>query len=243
VFKAPPRSILEMPPEPPVGASHEAHVDPRKLVVVLFVIGTVMAILVGYLGESGVIGGGVPGTYPPATKTATAICATHEGSSTTGSYHFWLVAGENATYTYNGTSPGPCLEVGVNSTVEITVSVASNAGTNHSFVIIPATGPTNVSPVFPGAGLSGAQRFVGMAPGTERNFTFTASTVGLYRYVCEVPGHFDLGMYGYFNVTAVAGVGAATAHASSVSATGSGVAARSSLDHSVRAQLLSRSRA
>jgi FtsP/CotA-like multicopper oxidase with cupredoxin domain len=196
--------MFGMPPDPPAGSPSAEHHDPRKLVAVLFVIGTAMAILVGYFGETGSLGGTIPGTYP-GTGGHTVVCGTHEGGDATGSYHFELIAGENATYTYNDTSPGPCLEVGVNSTVEITVSVAANAGTNHSFDIIPAAGPTNVSPVFPGAGLTGAQRFSGMAPGTERNFTFTATSAGLYRYVCEVPGHADLGMYGYFNVSAQVG--------------------------------------
>lgn len=183
---------------PAPGAPSPAHEDPRRLIVVLFVVGTVMAILVGYLGETGRIGGPIPGTYSGSGGAA----ATCEGHNTTGSYHFVLIAGERATYTFNGTSPGPCLLVGLNSQVEITFRVDPNATVNHSFDIVPATGPTNVTPVFPGAGLTGPQRFAGLPPGSERNFTFQATAAGAYRYVCEVSGHFDLGMFGSFTVAA-----------------------------------------
>lgn len=180
------------------GAPPPTQEDPHRLIAILFVVGTVMAILVGYLGETGKIGGPIPGTYS-SSGGGLPSC---EGHNTTGSYHFVLIAGERGTYTFNGTSPGPCLVVGLNSQVTISFRVDPNATTNHSFDIIPATGPTNVTPVFPGAGLTGPQRFAGLSPGSERNFTFNATAAGSYRYVCEVSGHFDLGMYGAFTVAA-----------------------------------------
>ncbi|HEV2449040.1 MAG TPA: multicopper oxidase domain-containing protein [Thermoplasmata archaeon] len=180
------------------GAAPGAHEDPRRLIAVLFVVGTVMAILVGYLGETGRIGGPIPGTYPNAGGGAPAC----QGSNRTGSYHFVLIAGERGSYTFNGTSPGPCLVVGLNSQVQITFRVDPNAMMNHSFDIIPAAGLANATPVFSGAGFTGPARFSGLAPGSELNFTFTASTAGSYRYICEMSGHYALGMYGLFSVAA-----------------------------------------
>lgn len=55
---------------------------------------------------------------------------------------------------------------------------------------------------FPGAGFSNATRFSGLAPGSQAEFSFWTNATGSYRYICEVPGHYEAGMFGFFNVSA-----------------------------------------
>lgn len=170
--------------------------DPTRLILVLFVVGTLLAIAVGYLGNANLLGGSIPGTYAGHGGT-TAAC---EGSNRTGDYRFLLIAGEKGSISYNGTTPGPCLEVGNGSAVVVTLRVDPASGNNHGWDLIPSSGPVNVSPVFPGAGLAGSARWEGIAPGTEENFSFNATLAGTYRYVCEVDDHASLGMNGTFTV-------------------------------------------
>jgi FtsP/CotA-like multicopper oxidase with cupredoxin domain len=180
--------------------------SPRNLLVVLFVAGAICAGAVGYLGATDRIGGTIPGTYPGNGSAPTC-----EGRSAVGTYSFTFVAGIAGRLNFNGSVPGPCAIVGAGSNVTVTLTIATDAGTNHSWDLIPASGPTNVSPVFPGAGFVGASRFVGIAPGTSETFHFTATTAGAYRYVCEMPGHAAAGMYGSFTVVSPATSPAATA--------------------------------
>ncbi|MCI4362746.1 MAG: hypothetical protein L3K13_00330 [Thermoplasmata archaeon] len=196
-FKATASSHRRMEPHAAPGAESGLGADPTRLVVLLFVVGTLLAVGVGYLGSANLLGGSIPGTYP-GHGGGSPTC---EGRNVTGTYHFVLIAGERGDTNYNGTNPGPCLKVGVGSSVEVTLRVDPAAGSNHSWDLIPGTGPTNASPVFPGAGLTGPTRFTGLPPGTVKNFSFNATTVGLFRYVCEVDDHSTLGMMGWFNVT------------------------------------------
>jgi hypothetical protein len=170
--------------------------DPTRLIILLFVAGTLLAIAVGYLGNSNLLGGSIPGTYAGHGGTTPAC----EGSNKTGEYHFLLIAGEKGSISYNGSTPGPCLEVGIGSAVVVTLRVDPASGNNHGWDLIPSSGPVNVSPVFPGAGLTGSARWTGIAPGTEQNFSFNATIAGTYRYVCEVDDHASLGMNGTFTV-------------------------------------------
>ncbi|MCI4346278.1 MAG: hypothetical protein L3K07_05945 [Thermoplasmata archaeon] len=178
--------------------------DPTRLILTLFVVGTLLAVAVGYLGITNQLGGSIPGTLAGHGGSS----PTCEGRNVTGSYHFLLIAGQGGNTNFNGTSPGPCLVVGVGSAVVVTLRVDPGAGANHSWDLIPSTGPTNVTPVFPGAGVTGPTRFSGLPPGTVTNFSFNATVVGLYRYVCEVDDHSTLGMMGTLNVTNVLRVAA-----------------------------------
>jgi hypothetical protein len=177
---------------PPSAGDHE----PTRLIIILFVVGTLLAIAIGYLGNANRLGGSIPGTYAGHGGTAPAC----EGSNRTGAYHFLLIAGEKGSISYNGSTPGPCLEVGIGSAVVVTLRVDPASGNNHGWDLIPSAGPVNVSPVFPGAGLTGSARWTGIAPGTEQNFSFNATIAGTYRYVCEVDDHASLGMNGTFTV-------------------------------------------
>ncbi|MCI4342155.1 MAG: multicopper oxidase domain-containing protein [Thermoplasmata archaeon] len=173
--------------------------NPTVLVVSLFIVGTLLAVGVGYLGEAGLLGGSIPGTYLP-----TGSAHRCEGRNAAATYRFVLIAGENGGSTFNGSSPGPCILVGAGSVVNVSLHVDPSAGRNQSWVLVAAGSPDNASPVFAGAGFSGPQRVTGIAPGAEASFLFTASTAGAFRYVSEAPGQAARGMQGWFNVTSLA---------------------------------------
>ncbi len=138
------------------------------------------------------------GQPPSSTRNPGSGC---EGGGGTGPFHFVFVGGVGGRLDFNGTVPGPCVLVANGSHVQVTFEVALDAGVNHSWVLVPALASDSALPAFPGAGFSGPSRFVGIAPGAEANFSFQVTQAGSYRYVCEVPGHAEAGMYGWFNVT------------------------------------------
>lgn len=170
------------------------------LVVALFVGSAIVAAGVGYLGISGRLGGGIPGTNQGGVPAATPLakCAGH---GALGTFHFSLVARAKGQLSFNASTPGPCFAVAVGSNVTMTLLVAAGANSSDSWVLIPSTGPTDQAPVFPGAGPSDQSRFTGVAPGGMANYTFTVSAAGAYRYVSEVGDHATVGMWGPFNVT------------------------------------------
>ena len=119
--------------------------------------------------------------------------------------HFEIVAGSGGTLTFNGTSPGPALTAPVNVTVWVSFTVATDSGQQHSWVLVPGNVSHNnpapdFTPVFPNA--STPNPTVGDAVGSTYQIVFKPTKVGTYLYICEVPGHFLSGMWGYFNVTA-----------------------------------------
>lgn len=69
---------------------------------------------------------------------------------------------------------------------------------DHSMVITsqppPYAATPNVQPAFPGS--ETRDPTVGIPPGANVSFSFTASAPGTYWYLCEVPGHAASGMYG-----------------------------------------------
>jgi len=169
---------------------------PLGFIVALLVVGSVSAGAVAYLGLTGALGGTIPGNNYPQGPPA---C---EGAGVTGNHTFSFVAGVGGGINFNGTSPGPCAQIAVKSWVTVVFSVASDAHLNHSWVLVNASAPATALPVFPNAGFSNGTRFIGIAPGTSATFLFQAMVVGTYQYICEVDSHRDLGMYGWFNVTA-----------------------------------------
>jgi rusticyanin len=80
-----------------------------------------------------------------------------------------------------------------------------NADTDEApaFVIIDAKQPLTFRPVgppaFPGAA-AGAIGDPTAAGHGARDIAFTASVAGTYRYLCPMPGHAEMGMYGGFVV-------------------------------------------
>ncbi|MBX8637339.1 MAG: hypothetical protein KIY11_03135 [Thermoplasmata archaeon] len=117
--------------------------------------------------------------------------------------HFTIDAGPNGSFTFNGTSPGPTLTVPVNTRVWVTFHVDSSAGYPHSWVLVPGNVspvPTpDFTPVFPNA--TSPNPTAGTPVGGTDEIVFLANIAGSYKYICEFPGHFESGMWGWFNVT------------------------------------------
>ncbi len=112
-----------------------------------------------------------------------------------------LYAGEvnSATYGFgtsssNIASPGPTLDLKVGQAYKITLT---NSGTMpHAWEITSekATG----SQVLFGAKIASTTY---LAPGASGSITFTPNQAGTFYYICPVPGHVALGMWGTVNIT------------------------------------------
>lgn len=76
--------------------------------------------------------------------------------------------------------------------------VCKNAGSrNHSCGVVEGAGTSRLA--FPGAAVPHA--VLGLAPGRSASFTFRVSRVGVYRFVCLVPGHAQAREYVVLQVT------------------------------------------
>ncbi|MCI4370913.1 MAG: plastocyanin/azurin family copper-binding protein [Thermoplasmata archaeon] len=173
-------------------------------IVGTFVLATIIGGAVLYLGLVGDLGGPIPGAHVGYGQGISAPTpAACEGNDRMGNFSFSFVAGKGGSLTFNGTRPGPCVAVVVGSTIQVNFSVAPDAGTTHTWVLVNASNASTAlsTPAFPGAGMTGAERFMGIGPGQSMVFHFTAAAVGSYQYICEMPGHYTAGMWGWFNVT------------------------------------------
>ncbi len=116
--------------------------------------------------------------------------------------HLYVQAGVGGGLNFNGTSPGPTLKAPLNDWVWLTFSVASDAGVQHSWVLVQSSvakvSAPDYTPVF--ANASTPNPTAGSPIGATVNVVFKATTAGDYMYICEVPGHFEAGMYGSFIV-------------------------------------------
>ena len=122
----------------------------------------------------------------PAPSNAIQLTL-YAGQVSTSSYGF----GNSAS---SITSPGPTLNLKVGQTYMMTVT---NAGTMpHAWEIMAqkATG----SQVLFGAQIATSSY---LAPGTSGSVTFTPNQSGNFYYICAVPGHVALGMWGNVVVT------------------------------------------
>lgn len=92
------------------------------------------------------------------------------------------------------TSPGPNITVGVGDVVRV---IFTNQGQiPHNFAVVSEL--RSDAPVMFGAAIgSGADP---LFPGGTGSVTFTASSAGQFYYLCQVPGHGQMGMYGIFIV-------------------------------------------
>ena len=73
----------------------------------------------------------------------------------------------------------------------------------HAFVITSANQPLTFRPAGPPAFAGAAAGAIGdptAAGHGARDVAFTAATTGTYRYLCPMPGHAEMGMYGNFVV-------------------------------------------
>lgn len=114
----------------------------------------------------------------------------YAGSVTTGSGTYGF--GNSAT---DITSPGPTLNLVEGTSYTVTVD---NVATDmvHSFEIVPTMAASS-TPLF-GAGIDLTSY---IQPGSSGSVTFTPNQTGNFYYVCTVPGHIQLGMYGSVVVT------------------------------------------
>jgi len=118
--------------------------------------------------------------------------------------HFDITAGVGGNLDFNGSTPGPSITAPNNTYVWLSFTVASDAGVQHSWVLVPSNvskvSAPDYTPVF--AGASTPDPTAGSPIGSTTQLVFKVDKVGSYIYICEVPGHFEAGMWGWFNVTA-----------------------------------------
>jgi uncharacterized cupredoxin-like copper-binding protein len=129
-----------------------------------------------------------PGASPTPTPSGTTVDLTlYAGSVSTSTYGYGESAG-------NIISPGPTLKLKSGQTYNMTVhNVASIA---HSWEIVQ-TKAVSESPMF-GAGID-IDSYI--QPGESGSVTFTPDQTGNFYYVCTVPGHIQLGMWGNVEIS------------------------------------------
>ena len=124
-----------------------------------------------------------------AGKTPTVNITLYAGEVSTTKYGF-------GTSPNNITSPGPTLRFKTSDVVNLTVV---NAGTiPHAFALTnaPRTGATSL---FGATIASGSNP---LSPGQSGNVIFAPNSPGTDNYyICPVPGHAELGMYGAVIIT------------------------------------------
>lgn len=91
-------------------------------------------------------------------------------------------------------SPGPPIKVKAGDIVKVTFK--NSGSTAHAFAVVKENKDT-AAVVFRGTVGSGSRPLV---PGSQASAVFTADKVGNYFYICPVPGHALLGMWGEFKV-------------------------------------------
>jgi uncharacterized cupredoxin-like copper-binding protein len=126
-------------------------------------------------------------TSSSQNKTPTVNIVLYEGEITAIKYGF----GNTSTLL---SSPGPTLRFHLADVVNITVL---NVGSMpHAFAItnVPKTGAT----VLFGAEI-GASNY--LEPGKQGTVIFTPNNAGSFYYICPVPGHAEIGMYGAVVIT------------------------------------------
>jgi nitrite reductase (NO-forming) len=132
-----------------------------------------------------------------------SLASSSGGSGTQPTVQLTLYGGEISSQKFgfgfspgNITSPGPPLKFNTTDVVQITFV---NAGKfPHAFMVTdsPKTGGKEL---FNAAIASGSQP---LEPGQSGKVTFTPNKTGNFYYICPVPGHAELGMWG--NLTVVA---------------------------------------
>jgi FtsP/CotA-like multicopper oxidase with cupredoxin domain len=130
-----------------------------------------------------------PTTSPTPTPSGSPIALTlYAGSVSSSTLGFGNTAD-------NITSPGPTLSLKSGQTYTMTVhNVATDLA--HSWEIV-TTKAISSSPLF-GAGID-INTYI--QPGQSGSVTFTPNQTGSFYYVCTVPGHIQLGMWGIVEIT------------------------------------------
>lgn len=94
-------------------------------------------------------------------------------------------------------SPGPTFTVKVGTTVTIDFSNVGAMGHNWALVTGKSSGNNNMA--FKNSQVASASNPV--PHNAKASTTFVASQTGTYYYICQVDGHVNLGMWGFFIVT------------------------------------------
>ena len=133
-------------------------------------------------------------TPPPGSNTGsntvsnTASITIYGGEVSASSYGWGLTQSKL-------TSPGPTLNMTVGTTYKLTFN---NVGQfPHAFVIKNANSATATTMWNAAVGSASAP----ITAGQSGSVTFTPTQAGTYYYLCPVPGHDDLGMWGMVKVT------------------------------------------
>jgi nitrite reductase (NO-forming) len=122
-----------------------------------------------------------------SNKTPTVNIVLYEGEIAPTKYGF----GNSSNLL---SSPGPTIRFNMSDVVNITVV---NVGSMpHAFEIsnAPKTGSTMLFNAEIGANSY-------LSPGKQGTIIFTPTKVGSFYYICPVPGHAELGMYGSVVIT------------------------------------------
>jgi plastocyanin len=152
-------------------ASKAAYIGIAVVVIIIIIVGVLAFV---FLGGGGGGGGTLSGT------NINIYC---------GEYGF----GSSAS---NIGSPGPTMSLTAGTTVTVTLHNVGKMAHNWAIVSDKTDGSTNVP--FSGAQIASGSNPV--AAGGTQSTTFTVGSSGNYYYICQVPGHVSLGMWGTVNV-------------------------------------------
>jgi FtsP/CotA-like multicopper oxidase with cupredoxin domain len=131
--------------------------------------------------------GASPTPTPSSTPSGTIDLTLYAGSVSTSTYGYGNSANDI-------TSPGPTLKLKSGQTYTMTVHNVGNIA--HSWEIV-STKAFSSSPLF-GAGIN-INNYI--QPGQSASVTFTPDQTGNFYYVCTVPGHIQLGMWGNVEIS------------------------------------------
>ncbi len=122
-------------------------------------------------------------TLTPPANSGTALTL-YEGEISSTAYGF----GDSANTLVS--NPGPTITLKAGQTYTMTVH---NVGSmQHNWAIVDAKSTS--ANVLWGAAISFTN------PGLTNQVTFTAGSTGSYFYICQVPGHIELGLWGTVTV-------------------------------------------
>ena len=91
------------------------------------------------------------------------------------------------------TSPGPTLNFKVGDVVNMTVYNISTLGLPHNWALTTTNNYANATVMFDAQIASGTNP---LQPGTHGSVVFSVTQAGNFYYICQVPGHTDVGMWG-----------------------------------------------
>ncbi len=168
-------------------AGSKVWVAAATISVVIVAAGLSVMYFSGFFG-TGPTPSPTPSVSPSSSPTATITVTLYGGEISSTNYGF----GNSSN---SLTSPGPTLTFKVGDVVKVTFY---NVGQNpHAWAI--TTSKASSSQVLFSAEIGSGTNPI--APGSSGSVTFTVTQAGNFFYICTVPGHSDLGMWGNVIVT------------------------------------------